>query len=137
MIAELLSADMQAPSADIPALAVADPLVEMDAPVLPVGAIPEPRFEAPKIDPDQWMNIAPFASRAQLAQGEVVTVILLLQIAADGSVISALVVRSNGNEAANEAAIEYAKATQWISGEIDGEPRAMQASLTVILGETV
>ena len=78
---------------------------------------------------------APFTARAQLDQGEVVTAILLLQVGADGKVISASVVRSNGDDTANEAAVEYARATRWIPGSIDGEPRAMQASLTVILGE--
>jgi hypothetical protein len=50
-------------------------------------------------------------------------------------VLSAQIVRSNADEAANAAAINYARATKWIPGSIDGEPRAMQASLTVIFGE--
>jgi hypothetical protein len=49
--------------------------------------------------------------------------------------MSAQVVRSNGGDAANAAAIQYAWATRWMPGKIGGEPRAMQASLTVILGE--
>jgi len=60
-----------------------------------------------------------------------------VQIAADGSVISAEVVRSNGDDVTNAAAIDYARTTRWIPGVIDGEPKAMQASLTVILGEGV
>jgi TonB family protein len=67
--------------------------------------------------------------------GFVATVILLLEISPDGSVMSAQVVRSNANDAANAAAIQYAHATRWMPGKIGGEPRAMQASLTVILGE--
>jgi hypothetical protein len=35
----------------------------------------------------------------------------------------------------NAAAIDYAHATRWTPGTMGGEPRAMQASLTVILGE--
>jgi hypothetical protein len=59
---------------------------------------------------------------------------LLLQIGADGAVISAGIVR-NGGEAANTAAIDYARETRWIPGTIDGKSRAMQGSLTVILGD--
>lgn len=112
-----------------------EPQELMEPPQLPADAFLEPQMELPRIDPDMQLVSAPFASRAQLEQGEVVTAILLLQVGADGKVISASVVRSNGDDFANEAAIDYARATRWIPGSIDGEPRAMQASLTVILGE--
>ena len=115
--------------------AASDPKELLDPPQLPADAFAEPQLEVPRIDPDMQLVGAPFAARAQLEQGEVITAILLLQVGADGKVISAKVVRSNGDDTANEAAIEYARATRWIPGSIDGEPCAMQASLTVILGE--
>ncbi len=93
------------------------------------------QMESPRIDPSLALTTAPFVSRAQLLPGEVVTIMLLLQIGADGAVISAEIVRSNGGDAANVAAIDYARETRWIPGTVDGEPRAMQASLTVILGD--
>jgi hypothetical protein len=52
-------------------------------------------------------------------------------------VIAARIVRSNGNASSEAAALDYARATRWIPGTIDGEPRAMEASLTVIFGEGV
>jgi hypothetical protein len=52
-------------------------------------------------------------------------------------VLSAEVVRSNCGDAANAAALDYSRATRWMPGTIAGEPRAMQASLTVILGERI
>ena len=89
----------------------------------------------PKIDPDMRLDVASYSARALLPPGVVATVILALEIGPDGSVMSAKVVRSNAEDAANQAALAYALATQWMPGRIDGEPRAMQASLTVILGE--
>jgi TonB family protein len=135
--AQLISADDAPAIYDEPSLATADPLVEMEPPTLPSDAILEPQVEAPRIDPDSRIRIEPFAAQAQLPPGQVATVILTLQISADGSVMSAEVVRSTGTAAVNSAAIDYARATRWIPGFIDGEARAMQASLTVILGETV
>lgn len=110
--------------------------VAITAPQLAFDVTEGSRLEAPRIDPDAVLMTAPFAERAQLVPGEVVTVLLLLQIAGDGAVISAKIVRSNGSESANAAALDYARATRWIPGSIDGEPRPMQASLTVILGES-
>jgi TonB family protein len=134
---ELLASETLALVRDEGTLAVTDMVFELEPPRLPDDAIAKPQIESPRIDGDAHVYIAPYTARAQLAHGEVATVILLLQIAADGSVISAELVRSNGKEAANAAAMEYARATRWIPGLVDGEPRAMQASLTVILGEGV
>jgi TonB family protein len=132
---ELLSLDLQTPPADASSPSATDLPAKLVAPLLPMDAIPAPQSESPRIDPDVQLHTAAFASRAQLRPGEVATVILLLQIGADGTVLSAEVVRGNGSEAASEAALDYARATRWIPGTVDGEPRAMQASLTVILGE--
>lgn len=91
----------------------------------------------PMIDPELRVDVAAYSARALLPSGSVAAVILLLEIGPDGSVMSAQVVRSNAGEIANEAAIDYAKATRWKPGTVDGVPMAMQASLTVILGEQV
>jgi TonB family protein len=136
MLAEVFLAEGRALSTDMPPLSFADPRIELDTPEMPMDAIPKPQIEAPKIDPEMRLCIAPFASRAELPNGEIATVLLMLQVAADGSVISADVVRGSDNEVTNAAAIDYARATRWIPGAIDGEPRAMQASLMVILGES-
>ena len=109
--------------------------VVLAVPDLPVDSMPEPIIEAPRIDPNHVVESAPFAGRAHLQDGAVATVILALQIAADGSVMSATVVRSDGDESVNTAAIAYARATRWIPGSIDGAAQPMEASLTVILGE--
>lgn len=137
MLAELLPGelpDQQSSFAD--ALSIQSSQSTVEPPHLSAEAFSEPQVQAPRIDPELRLSSAAFASLAQLGQGEVVTAILLLQIAGDGAVISAEVVRSNGSAAANEAAIAYARATRWIAGSIDGESRPMQASLTVILGES-
>ena len=105
-------------------------------PVLPAdSANAEVALLPPMIDPDMRLDVASYSERAGLPAGVVATVILKLEIGPDGSVMSAEVVRSNAAESVNEAALDYAKATQWTPGRVDGEPRAMEASLTVILGE--
>src|SRR5262245_7460919 len=95
----------------------------------------ESSLQPPMIDPEMQLDVSSYTERAGLPAGVVATVILLLEIAPDGSVMSAEVTRSNAAEQANAAAVDYAKATQWMPGRVDGQPQAMQASLTVILGE--
>jgi TonB family protein len=109
--------------------------VLLAVPDLPADSMPEPAIEVPRIDPDHVVESAPFAGRAHLRDGAVATVLLALQIAADGSVLSARIVRSDGDESVNTAAVDYARATRWIPGSIDGAAQPMEASLTVILGE--
>jgi TonB family protein len=109
--------------------------IELDIPELPVSAQPEMSIDSPRIDPSFTVDIAPYSARAELTPGIVATILLMLEISPDGSVLSAEIVRSSAGEAANAAAIKYAQTTHWMPGKIDGEPRAMQASLTVILGE--
>ena len=93
--------------------------------------------EPARIDPTLAVDVAFYSARARLAPGMIATVLLLLDIAPDGSVTAAKVIRSDAGEDANLAALEYARATHWAPGMINGEPRAMQASLTVILGERI
>ena len=135
MIAEILAVvPSETPAAGSQFIPV-DQLVELAIPEPPLASQPEMSIDAPRIDADLTVDIAPYATRAQLLPGMIATILMRLEIAPDGSVLSAQVIRSNGGDAANAAAIEYARATRWTPGKIGGEPRAMQASLTVILGE--
>jgi TonB family protein len=119
-----------------PELPQAAPAVELKLPALPTEREnAELSMMPPTIDPDVRLDVASYTARANLPAGVVATVILLLDVGRDGTVTAAKVVRSSATEEANEAAVDYAKATRWMPGRIDGEPRAMQASLTVILGE--
>jgi TonB family protein len=95
----------------------------------------ESTLELPQIDPQVAPNVGEYSEQAGLADGDTAVVTLTVDVGADGAVISAQVIKSNGGEVANEAAVAYARATRWIPGKVDGVPRAMQASLTVILGE--
>jgi len=106
------------------------------APELPPQVmLVETAVDPPKVDPGFAPDMAFYSQRANLAHGTKASVMLLLDIAADGSVITAQLVRGSDDAAVNTAAIEYAKATRWIPGTVDGVPRIMQASLNVILGE--
>jgi TonB family protein len=116
-----------------------EPPISVPTPVFPelttASLLTDPTIEEPKIDPMWGPNIAEFSERANLPAGKTIKVMLSMAIGADGGVISAEVIRSTGDEAANDAALDYARATRWIPGTVAGEARAMQASLTVILGE--
>jgi len=135
MLAEIIAEIAgETPSADL--LSVPTQPIDLALPTVNIDIERDASaIEAPKLDAGTSLDISAYASRAELAPGTVATVILLLEIAPDGSVIWAQVLRSTAGEAANSAAIDYARATRWTAGTIDGEPRAMQASLAVVLGE--
>lgn len=134
IVAEILAMPAEGPkTGDI--FTPADRPIELELPDVTIVSEPEMAIDAPRIDPGLAVDIAPYTARAELMPGIIATILLLLEIAPDGSVISAEIVRSNAGDAANAAAVQYAQATRWMPGKIGGEPRAMQASLTVILGE--
>jgi TonB family protein len=114
--------------------------IEMPWPELPEAAIAaineETAVDVPRIDPLNGPDVTQYSARAHLPAGKIATVILNVSIGADGAVLTAEVVRSNGDESANAAAMDYARATRWIPGMVGGVPRPMPASLTVILGES-
>jgi len=135
IMAELLP-DAAPPPIDSITLEDYRPTIEIALPTLPAEFVADAELVAPRIDPNLRLEMSPYLERAQLPYGTVATVLLLLDIAPDGSVMSAAVVRSNAGTDANEAAMDYARHTRWSPGTIDGSPRAMQASLTVVLGES-
>jgi TonB family protein len=137
MIAEIISlTKSEAPTSGVQFVPTA-PTIQLDIPELPIMSEPEMAIDAPRIDATLAVDIRPYSARAELQSGIIATILLLLEISPEGSVLSAQIVRSNASDAANAAAIEYAHATHWMPGKIAGEPRAMQASLTVILGERI
>jgi TonB family protein len=140
MFAEMFAAEPPLEPVRAQSEAVPNEPVDIPVPDLPTDALAladEPTIQAPQIDPLSAPNISAFAERADLHDGKKVTVMLMISVGVDGSVISAQIVRSNGEASANTAALDYARATRWIPGTIDGQPQAMEASLTVILGERV
>jgi Gram-negative bacterial TonB protein C-terminal len=119
-----------------PDLAPAEPAMALKMPTLPAEfEATDPAMQPPTIDPEMRLDVSTYSARALLPSGAVVTVILLLEIGPDGSVMSAKLVRRAAEDAANEVALEYARNTHWLPGRVDGQPKTMQASLTVILGE--
>jgi TonB family protein len=135
MLAELLAETSdEMPLVDSPSITLE--AVELEPPALEIETEADvPPIQAPKLDTEPAVDIAAYSARAELAPGVVTTVIVLLEIGPDGAVTAAQVLRSTAGEAADAAALDYARATRWTPGRIDGEPRAMQASLAVILGE--
>jgi TonB family protein len=122
-------------SHDIPPDPLSIPVPEL--PEVSVAVLnDEPALEEPKIDPLSGPDVAAYSQRANLPAGKTATILLTVGIGVDGAVVSARVVRSSGDAAVNAAALDYARATRWIPATVDGQPRAMEASLTVILGES-
>jgi hypothetical protein len=135
MVAEIFSATRsETPVEGVRFIPLEQP-VELAVPELPVSSQPEMTVDAPRIDPSFSVDIASYSARANLSPGVIATILMLLEISPDGSVVSAQIIRSSAGDAANAAAMQYAQATRWMPGKVDGEPRVMQASLTVILGE--
>jgi TonB family protein len=88
---------------------------------------------APRLARVQFADPASFARRAHLLPGRAVTVVLRVEVTADGTVGAADVIRSSGNRAADAAAVDYALALRWIPGTIDHQPKAVRVSLPVTL----
>lgn len=133
-----INSDSANPPAPAPMLAMETPMIDLPLPEQPpieVEAHAGMRgIEPPRVDPTSTLDLESYSARISLPQGQIATVVVLVDVAEDGRVTHALVVRSTGSAAANAAALEYARGLNWIPGRIAGEPRPMQASLTVTLG---
>jgi len=121
------------PNVEVPELQVPPPELP-DVSVTHV--VDAPNLESPRIDPNWGPDAREFTRRAALPAGKKATIMLMVAIGIDGTVISARVVRSNGTEIANAVAIEYARETRWIPGMVDGKPSPMETSLTVVFGDS-
>jgi len=132
-IIEAEPASMMALNMELPPV---ERTVDIPMPLIPAEAQQlEPEMQPPRIDSEARMDMSGYNAQAMLSHGERAIVMLMLEIGEDGFVISAEVVRTEASERATAAALDYALATRWSPGKLDGEPSAMKASLTVILGE--
>lgn len=88
---------------------------------------------APRLDSVVSVDSRPYAVRAGLAAGEAVTVVLEIEVLADGSVGQVTVVSGSGNSAIDQEAVNYAHALQWIPGTVERRARVMRINYAVTL----
>jgi hypothetical protein len=81
----------------------------------------------------QACDLAPFASAAGLTPGQVVTVVLMVEVLADGSTGLTDLVNSSGNVAADGEAIRYARSLHWIPGTKDHRAVSMRIRFPITL----
>jgi TonB family protein len=94
----------------------------------------ETKLEPPRMDARSSPDFSTYSKGAGLPDGEIATVVILVDVDSRGRVTRAIVVRSTGGAAADAAALAYARETRWIPGHVAGAPSSMQANLTVIFG---
>ncbi len=88
---------------------------------------------APRLSRFQSVDVGDFARRAAIMPGHPLTVVLSVQVSADGGASAVDVVRSCGQTAGDRSAIDYALLLRWIPGTVDRVARSMRVILPVIL----
>jgi TonB family protein len=79
----------------------------------------------------QVCDPARFAASVGLVTGQTVTVVLVIEVLADGSTGSTDVLRSSGNSAVDAAAIEYAQSLHWVPGTRNHQALSMRIRFPV------
>jgi len=74
-----------------------------------------------------------FVANAGLAPGQAVTIVLVIEVLADGSTGSTDVFKSSGNSAADAAAVQYARSLHWVPGTRDRQALSMRIRFPVTL----
>jgi hypothetical protein len=88
---------------------------------------------APRLSRFQSVDVGDFARRAAIMPGHPLTVVLSVQVSAEGGASAVDVVRSCGLTAGDRSAIDYALLLRWIPGTVDRVARAMRVILPVTL----
>jgi TonB family protein len=79
----------------------------------------------------QVCDPARFAANVGLVIGQTVTVVLVIEVLADGSTGLTDVLKSSGNSAADAAAIEYAQSLHWVPGTRNHQALSMRIRFPV------
>jgi hypothetical protein len=88
---------------------------------------------APELDPAVRVESKPYAEQAGLIAGTAVTVVLAIEVQADGTAGEITVVSGPKDSMIDMAAIEYARALKWIPGTLGRRPQAMRINFPVTL----
>ena len=88
---------------------------------------------SPQLARAQIVDPVLYARRAGLTSGHSVTVLLVVEVLADGSVGAVTLLRGTASPAIDTAALEYARLLRWTPGTVNHQARAMRISLPVTL----
>lgn len=77
---------------------------------------------APQLDPHNSVDLAECGAQAGLAAGEAATVVLAIEVLADGTTGDVSVVTGSANTAINAEAMSCARALRWIPGTVGHKP---------------
>ena len=90
-------------------------------------------FSAPRVEPGMVVESIPFVPNARWAAGRRVTVILAVDVSANGTVADVILERGTGDEAVDTTAIRHARKLRWIPGVLAGQPRQMRTRLVLTM----
>jgi TonB family protein len=88
---------------------------------------------APELSRFQPVDPAVFARRARLQAGESVSVVVTVEVLADGRSGAVELTRESANPVANQAALAYARELRWTPGTRDHHAETMRVSIPVTL----
>jgi outer membrane biosynthesis protein TonB len=88
---------------------------------------------APELDPAVKVESKPYAEQAGLSAGAAVTILLAIEVQADGTAGEITVISGPKDSMIEMAAIEYARALKWIPGTLGRHPQAMRINFPVTL----
>ncbi len=89
---------------------------------------------APELDRSVTIDPRPYALRAGLAPGNMVTVLLAIEVLADGSAGAITIVSGTGNSIVDSVAVDVARILRWIPGTVDRRARVMRIQFPLTLG---
>jgi TonB family protein len=103
-----------------PALHVDIPLIDYE-----VSRNAAAMLAAPTLDPEPAVDIYPYIIEAALLPGEGATVVLRIEMLADGSAGRIAIDVSSGSEHVDQAASDYARAHRWAPATVAGAAHSM------------
>jgi hypothetical protein len=103
------------------------PALQLDAPAIAydVARNAGAGVAAPSLRPDNAVGLAPFIAQAALLPGEGATVVLKIEVLANGEPGRIDIDTTSGSQQVDQAAIDYARQQRWYAGRIGDVIQAM------------
>jgi TonB family protein len=90
------------------------------------------QFIPPRPEDANAGNLSEFERAASLRPGEMVRVILRIEVLPDGSTGTVAIDTASGNLHADDAAVRYARSLRWVPASYGGEPTRIKIRLPVV-----
>lgn len=115
---------------DETAIVVSVPTIQVEQRASSQSGITAP-FTAPRIQPGMLVNQLPFKERAPWLAGQRTRVVLIVDVAVDGSATDVEVETSTGDPNVDAIAVAYAQTLRWIPATINGQAALVRTRLVV------